>query len=251
VGRDLGTVACERVPGLGDVTQRRLTGAGVIEQQDPGEPPRRRRGRPRLTEPTAAYVRRQAEIIEVAARIFHAHGYEAGSLDDVAAALDLRKANLYYYVDSKAQLLYLIFDRAISLALQRLDDLSKTPDARERLAAFIAHQVSLVADERSLFTVIFESRPRLGAEYEEQIRQKERVYLRRYVEAVSKAIEAGAIPEVNPRYGAQAILGMSSWVYKWFDPEEDDWAQLASDFVELVLKVRLPVEGLSSADVLR
>ena len=90
----------------------------------------RRRGRPRQTELSADYIRRRQEIIETAARVFHARGYETGSLDDVAAEMDLRKASLYYYVDSKAQLLYWVFDRAISLALERLDQLSEYRGSR-------------------------------------------------------------------------------------------------------------------------
>lgn len=220
------------------------------EKSAPAKAPRGR-GRPRLTEPSAEFVRRRVEIIETAARVFHARGYEAGSLDDVAAELDLRKASLYYYVDSKAQLLYWIFDRAISLALQRLDELSQIQDPADRLAAFIVHQVSVVAEERSLFTVFFESRPRLDSEYEEEIRRKERRYLQHYVSAVSLAMDAGVLPRMDPRFGAQAILGMSSWVYKWFDPSSDDWRRLASDFIELILRVRMPVDGGSSADVIR
>jgi AcrR family transcriptional regulator len=222
-----------------------------VVQNELDETPRRRRGRPRLTGPTVDYTRRREEIIETATRVFHARGYEAGSLDDVAAELDLRKASLYYYVDSKAQLLYLIFDRAISLALQRLDELSQLTDPRDRLAAFIAHQVSIVAEERSLFSVFFESRPRLDADYEDQIRAKERLYLRRFVDAVAAAVGAGVIPDVDPRYGAQALLGMSSWVYKWFDPDADDWEKMAGDFVELILKVRLPLKEMASSGVLQ
>lgn len=217
------------------------------EQSRELAPPRRPRGRPRLTEPSADYLRRREEIIDTAARVFHARGYEAGSLDDVAAELDLRKSSLYYYVKSKAQLLYLIFDRAISFALHRLDELAEIADPAERLGAFIVHQVSIVAEERSLFYVFFESRPRLERDYEEQIRAKERCYLRHYVEAVAAAVEAGVLPKIDPRRGAQAILGMSSWVYKWFDPRQDDWCSVASDFVELVLKVHLPVGALKAS----
>lgn len=148
---------------------------------------------------------------------------------------------------SKAQLLYLIFDRAISYALEHLEELAEIPDPTERLAAFMVHQVSIVAGERSLFYVFFESRPRLEQDYEEQIRAKERRYVRHYVEAVAAAVEAGVLPEIDPRRGAQAILGMSSWVYKWFDPRQDDWRAVASDFVDLVLKVRLPLEALSAS----
>jgi AcrR family transcriptional regulator len=205
----------------------------------PNEPeaptPPRRRGRPRLTEPTPEYMARREEIITAAARAFQARGYDAASLDDVAAELDLRKASLYHYVDSKAQLLYLIFDRAISTGLDRLARISAISDPRDRLAALIVHQVELIANEPSLFAVFFDHRPRLSPDYEADIRRKERRYLRRFAEAVALAAEKGMIASVDSRYGAQAILGMTSWIYKWFDPAKDDWRQLAHDYVRLVL----------------
>lgn len=224
--------------------------AGAVASDGP-ETSARRRGRPRQSTPSPEYLRRREEIIETAAEVFHAKGYEAGSLDDVAAVLDLRKASLYHYVDSKAQLLYLIFDRALSLALQRLEELSSLVEPAERLTALIAHQVSVVAQERSLFAVFFESRPRLGADYEDQIRAKERQYLRHYVDAIAAAVEVGVLLPMDPRHGAQAVLGMASWVYKWFDPAVDDWEAVASDFVALVLNLHRPVDLPSSADMLR
>lgn len=197
---------------------------------------RRPRGRPRLTEPSAEYRQRMDEIVDTAAAIFRRDGYETGSLDDVAASLGLRKSSLYHYVRSKAELLYLIFDRAITLALDRLDRLAHLTDPEERLAALIAHQVRLMADEPQLFVVFFDSRPRLDESYERAIRAKERRYVRIYAEAVRSASAAGVIPDIDPRYGAQAILGMAIWIYKWFDPARDDSEQLIDTFVRLVLR---------------
>lgn len=185
-------------------------------------PESRRRGRPRQVEPSPQYQARLAEIVESAARVFHEKGYEAGSLDDVAGALDLRKASLYHYVHSKAELLYLIFDRAITSGLQQLSKLAANEDPAKRLIGLIDHQVRLMAAESSMFTVFFDQRPRLDGVYEERIRAKERRYLATYADAVAAASDAGVIPAVDPRYGAQAILGMTSWVYKWLDPERDD-----------------------------
>lgn len=181
-------------------------------------------------------VRQREEVIATAARVFQAKGYHAGSLDDVVAALDPDEPGLEQYVNSKEDLLYLIFDRAISLALVRLDELSAIADPRRRIGAFIAHQVLIVAEEPAMFTVFFESRPRLDANYEEQIRCKERAYLQRFIDVVAAGVEAEVLPPINPRFGAQALLGMSSWIYKWYDPAQDDWAALADDFVALVLR---------------
>jgi hypothetical protein len=43
-----------------------------------------------------------------------------------------------------------IFDRALSVALQRLDELADIADSRHQLAALIAHQVRTVSNESSL-----------------------------------------------------------------------------------------------------
>jgi len=53
---------------------------------------RRGRGRPRHDTPSADYIARKELILQKAAEVFAAKGYEAGTLDDVAAALDMRKA---------------------------------------------------------------------------------------------------------------------------------------------------------------
>jgi AcrR family transcriptional regulator len=166
--------------------------------------------------------------------------------------LDLRKASLYHYVNGKAQLLYHIFDRALTIGLARLDELAAAnQDPVDRLVAFVSHQVSIVAEERSMFSVFFSSRPRLEDEFEKRIRELERRYLHHYIEAVKGAMDAGAIPAGNPRYTAQAVLGMSSWVYKWFDPNEDDWADICRSFVQLILHAQVPVAMPSSQEMLR
>jgi AcrR family transcriptional regulator len=203
------------------------------------EPPKRRGpGRPRLAEPSPEYVARREEIVAAAAEIFHEKGFDAGTLDDVADALDLRRASLYYYVRSKANLLHLIFERALDVALLKLDEHSQIEDPYERLETLIRHQVITVAGEPSLFSVFFDHRPRLEQRYEEDIRLRERKYLAVYKSAVEDAIEAGIISDVNPRYATQAILGMANWPYKWIQTGRDNIEDLADACVELILGAR-------------
>ena len=208
--------------------------------------PRRRPGRPRLTEPSPEYRQRLADIVDNATVVFHERGYDAGSLDDVAAVMGLRKASLYHYVRSKAQVLYLIFDRAITLSLKRLDELAEISDPRLRLATLIEHQVRMVAEEPSLFAVFFDQRPRLDGSFDTDITQKERAYVRRIAEIVEAAVASGDVQTVDGRYAAHALLGMTSWVYKWFDPQRDDPADIARTMMRLVLGTEVSV---ASADL--
>lgn len=214
-----------------------MTGA----ESEPGE--RRRPGRPRLTEPSPEYRKRLGDIVDTATVVFHERGFDAGSLDDVAAVLGLRKASLYHYVRSKAQLLYLIFDRAISRSLERLDAMADIEDPRERLAALITHQVIMVAEEPELFAVFFDQRPRLDGSFEADIVRKERTYVRRIAEIVRGAAADGGPPVRDARHAAHALLGMTSWVYKWFDAGRDDPEEVARTMVGLVLGPSTPTGG--------
>lgn len=197
--------------------------------------PPRKRGRPRQDGPSEAYVARRQDILAMAATVFREKGYDAGSLDDVAEALDLRKASLYYYVKSKSELLYFIFDAALSDGLSRLDALSHLSDPAERLSAYVEHQVALLASDTGMFKVFFDNRPLLSPEFEELIRAKEHRYFEFYIAAVSGAVEAGLLPPIDPRYGAQAVLGMCTWTYKWFTPGTHDCQAVAADFIALLL----------------
>ena len=178
--------------------------------------------RPRHEQPSAAYLAKQAEIVDVAIRVFKERGFEQGSLNDVAASLGTGRASLYHYIPSKAHLLYLIFDRAISTTLATMEELATIADPAERLRALMRHQVHIIAMNPELFIVFFGDRPALDQQYEADIRTKERRLLHHLIDAVKTASTAGVIAEIDPRLGAQAILGMTSRFHKWYNPERDD-----------------------------
>jgi AcrR family transcriptional regulator len=46
------------------------------------------------------WLRRQQEIIDGAARVFRAKGYDGTSMDDIADAVGLLKGSLYHYINS-------------------------------------------------------------------------------------------------------------------------------------------------------
>lgn len=93
----------------------------------------------------------------------------------------------------------------------------------------------MVAKDPSLFAVFFDQRPRLDDAYREQIVRKEREYVRRFATIVANAVESGVVADVDPRHAAHALIGMTSWTYKWFDPERDDPDQMARTMIGLVI----------------
>lgn len=181
-------------------------------------------------------------IVSAAAEVFRHKGYASGSLDDVAAVLGIRKPSLYHYIGSKQHLLQLVFHQALNQGLERMRQLEKIEDPAERLAGLIRLQVEAVASDRDHFTVFFDqfsqeiSQNGGDSDVARQVRELEREYFSGFVSTVRAAVEAGVIPAVDAVYGAQAIMGMTSWLYKWFDPARHEVAAVIDTCTRLIVR---------------
>src|ERR1700691_2416142 len=92
-------------------------------------------------------VKREA-VIRAAARAFNARGYHNTSIDEIAAALNVTKPTIYYYVANKEQLLL----ECIFAGLERVLEPFRAPPvqgvtARERFNDVIRHYAQAIASE--------------------------------------------------------------------------------------------------------
>src|SRR5438270_13515043 len=71
-----------------------------------------------MTRETATDSRQ--DILHTAARLFQQRGYDATSMNDVAAALKLSKCGLYHHFQSKAQILFEIMNHAMEITQKRV-----------------------------------------------------------------------------------------------------------------------------------
>src|SRR5437879_12540606 len=83
--------------------------------------------------PREAVVDSRQEILRTAARLFQQRGYDATSMDDVAAALKLSKGGLYHHFQSKDEILFEIMNHAMDITEERVLNAARrvaNPDAR-------------------------------------------------------------------------------------------------------------------------
>ena len=69
------------------------------------DPARTRRGRPGHS---------LDSLLDVAVAVFNERGYDATSMDDLAARLGITKSGIYHHVSSKVELLEMALDRALT-----------------------------------------------------------------------------------------------------------------------------------------
>ncbi|HTC49193.1 MAG TPA: TetR/AcrR family transcriptional regulator [Candidatus Aquilonibacter sp.] len=188
------------------------------------------------------------EILRTAARLFQQRGYDATSMNDVAAALKLSKGGLYHHFQSKDEILFEIMDHAMEITQERvINPVRGITDAEERLRALIRLHIEVVLSprDREITVMLHENHP-LPPSLRKRINSRKKDYihfLENLIGEVQKNVQKKAQEKasnhskgrVSPRAAAFALLGMINWIYQWYKPEGDLQAQnLIPQFTDLI-----------------
>ena len=163
---------------------------------------------------------RRRQIVAAAADIFHTKGYRAATLDDVAEAVGVTKAALYYYVSGKRDLLWNVYVDAGQTLLRAVEPvlLDSGADPVEKLRRVVHAHVDLVTRERELMDVFFREWRELPAEKQAAVREYEKRYVDLLERTVAAGIAMGLLQPLPPRMVVFGLLGMLNWLVRWYRP---------------------------------
>lgn len=197
---------------------------------------------------------RRREILETAARLFCAKGYNGTSLRDIAEACELTKAGLYHYSRSKEQLLVEIMDYGMDIFEEKvLHQVMPIEDPVARLRACMHENVLLVTEDRTKeVTIILHEHATLEGEAQARINARKKRYVRFLESSFTEAIRDGRLRPVDPKVAAFSFLGQTLWIYKWFRADGKIPAeQLAQEMVRLFfdgLEIPRPADERPAAE---
>lgn len=182
--------------------------------------------------------RRRQELIDAAARIFQDKGYEATSIQDVADALGILKGSVYYYIDSKEDLLFAAIQEVHESALAntaKIKQLDEDPLTLIRL--FIESHVKHVSDNLVKATVFFHDFRSLDRERHDYIVKERDSYDLFLRDLISRGQRNGSIcKDIDPKIATLALLGMMNWIYQWYKVGGGmDPSQIGRQFADLAL----------------
>ncbi len=178
------------------------------------------------------------EILRTAARLVQQRGYDATSMNDVAAALKLSKGGLYHHFQSKDEILFEIMNHAMEITQERvLNPVRGIADPEERLRALIRLHIEVVLSprDREITVMLHENHP-LPPALRKRINTRKKDYVHFLENLMAEAQQSRhAKGKVSPRAAAFALLGMLNWIYQWYKPEGELQAQnLIPQFTELI-----------------
>jgi AcrR family transcriptional regulator len=182
------------------------------------------------------------EILRTAARLFQQRGYDATSMNDVAAALKLSKGGLYHHFQSKDEILFEIMNHAMEITQERvLDPVRSIAGPEDRLRALIRLHIEVVLSprDREITVMLHENHP-LPPSLRKRINARKKDYIHFLENLVAEVQNKSRLTnqskaKVSPRAAAFALLGMINWIYQWYKPEGELQAQsLVPQFTELI-----------------
>lgn len=172
------------------------------------------------------------DILWAAAEVLHRNGYEATTMKDIAAQVNLTAASLYHHFKNKDFLLLNVLEVGIDYTIAKLEAAAAADMSNaEKLAGMIrSHVVSVTGNVAVGAAMVFEIRAVLNVSSKngddkfmaEFGARRNQFFARRdYFESlfrgvIEAGIEAGEFRQVDADIVTKAILGAHNWVGVWF-----------------------------------
>jgi TetR/AcrR family transcriptional regulator, cholesterol catabolism regulator len=191
-----------------------------------------------MNKPKKVSMSKEQEIVTVAARLFKEKGYRATTLEDIAAAVGMLKGSLYYYIQSKEELLYIVVREPVRQIYNQLEEIvhSKAP-TKVRIAQAFANHMTLFHQHYPHMAVYLHDYHHLMQKLQKDVIETPKHYQRLWATLLQQGIDAGELRnDLDVQVTVYAILGMCNWVYRWYNPEGKRSAEeIAAMFTTLVL----------------
>lgn len=179
------------------------------------------------------------DIIVAAADVLRRNGYEATTMKDIAAQVNLTAASLYHHFSNKDALLLAVLEGGLELVIGQLEPVvrSARPAAHKLREMVRLHVTGVTGNTAVGAAMVFEVRPlmtftpppRNGNSFEAEIHEafiarRDAFFAQRdYFEdlfrcVVREGIEAGEFRPVDVAIFVKTMLGAHNWVAVWYKP---------------------------------
>ena len=161
------------------------------------------------------------QLLEAAVAVFDERGYEATSVEEVAARLGVTKSAVYHHVPSKGDLLRLALDRALdALFAVTTEPGATTGRAIDRLEHVVRGSVRVLAAELPFVRLLL--RLRGNTDVERAALERRRRFDRIVTDLVRAAEAEGDVrPDVDPALTSRLLFGTVNSLSEWYRPDGD------------------------------
>jgi len=179
---------------------------------------------------------RKMNLIRVAAKLFSEKGYHEATLEDIAKKLKYTKGSIYYYINSKQELLFQCYELAMNMLINRMEKILAAdwpPDVKLREG--IKMHIETVVGEMPLVTVTLGQEFILKDDYRKIIIAKRDQYERYFRRLVDEGVEKGIFRQVSSKMAVFIMMGAVNWIPRWYSEKgsmsKEEIAEFFADYL--------------------
>jgi AcrR family transcriptional regulator len=171
-----------------------------------------------------SYQARREEIIAAAGTVFLAKGFRATSFKDIAEAVGMDRASLYYYFESKHDLFHSVTAAAVERNVAAAEALARrdgSPETKIVEAVAMLLESYAETDYPYMFIFLQEDVNQITTDSEDPWARELHSLTRRYESAVMAILEDGIArgafrADAPPHVVTKALIGMVNWTHRWY-----------------------------------
>jgi len=174
-------------------------------------------------------ARTRVQILRSAAAAFGRLGYHGATVEQIAAALHMKKGNLYYYFRNKEDILFACHQYSLDRLHELLDETERSGlPPEDKLRRLIVSFVQTILDELH-GTALFLDLEALSPSHLKKVILRRDRFDRGIRGVLEEGMASGVFTRSDPKLLTFAILGAVNWIPRWFDPRGSASSQEIAD----------------------
>ena len=189
------------------------------------------------SEPQSKYDQKLVHVLKTSAAVFADKGYHSTSMRDISRATKMSLSGLYYYFNSKEELLFLIQDYCFSTVIEDCRRLLEgIDDPVRRLKLLIENHLNYFVQNMNEMKVLSHEADSISGDLFKKVNTKKRQYVNLVMNLLGEIARENRIEGVDVRVATFSLFGMMNWIYNWYNPRKDvDVAGLSNNITRLFL----------------
>jgi AcrR family transcriptional regulator len=169
------------------------------------------------------------EILKSAAIAFRRLGYHGATVEQIAAALEMKKGNLYYYYRNKEEILLACHQYSLDRLLALLEEVERSDASpEEKLRRLIVSFVHTILDELH-GTALFLDLEALTPPHRKLVVARRDQFDHGMRRVIEDGVRTGVFGNIDAKLLSFAILGAVNWIPRWYQPTGPASSQQIAD----------------------
>jgi AcrR family transcriptional regulator len=183
------------------------------------------------------YEEKKMAILRSAAKAFGRKGFNAVTIEEIAAELKLTKGSLYYYFPTKEIILYEVHLLSLNMVVDTIKKINKSKDSADvKLKKAVEKHLEILANEFE-GGFLLQQEFLLPGIYRDEVISLRNLYEKNFVQILEEGVRSKIFSIQDVRIVSFCMLGAINWFLRWYSSSGRLTSkEIADAFVDFFMK---------------